>query len=159
MRHHLKNMESRVLFICTGNYYRSRFAEAVFNHLAEARGLPWRAFSRGLAIHLVPPEFLLSPHTHEHLAAREIDVRHTAPGRAQLSEEDLSSAEIVVALKDDEHRPMIRTQFPDWEDRIIFWDIADQPEQRPNEGLAATERMVERLIADLEGRMALESVA
>ena len=40
-----------LLFICTGNYYRSRFAEAVFNHHAKQRGLPWRAFSRGLAIH------------------------------------------------------------------------------------------------------------
>ena len=44
---------ARVLFVCTGNYYRSRFAEAVFNHLAAARGLPWRAVSRGLAVHLV----------------------------------------------------------------------------------------------------------
>jgi protein-tyrosine phosphatase len=159
LRHNSKNMESRVLFICTGNYYRSRFAEAVFNHHAEALGLPWRAFSRGLAIHLVPPEFLLSPHTHEHLASRAIQVRHTAPGRAQLTEEDLTSSEIVIALKDDEHRPMIRKLFPHWEDRIVFWDIADQPEQRPNEGLAATEKMVQRLIAELASRMELERAA
>ncbi len=152
-------MESRVLFICTGNYYRSRFAEAVFNHHAVMRGLPWRAFSRGLAIHLVPPGFMLSPHTHEHLAAREIDLSHTAPGRAALTEEDLASSEIIIALKDDEHRPMIRDQFPDWENRITFWDIADQPEQRPNEGLAATEKMVEALIAELAGRVALDRAA
>ena len=29
-----------------------------------------------LAIHLVPPQFLLSPHTHQHLVARNMDVRH-----------------------------------------------------------------------------------
>jgi hypothetical protein len=81
-----KIMENRVLFICTGNYYRSRFAEAVFNHHAEALGLRWRAFSRGLAIHLVPPGFVLSPHTLEHLKARRMEVRHTAPDRRQLTQ-------------------------------------------------------------------------
>src|SRR5579884_2286819 len=39
-----------VLFLCTGNYYRSRFAEALFDAVAVGRGLDWRAESRGLAI-------------------------------------------------------------------------------------------------------------
>ena len=39
-----------VLFLCTGNYYRSRFAEAVFNSVAARMGLSWRASSRGLAL-------------------------------------------------------------------------------------------------------------
>ena len=39
-----------VLFLCTGNYYRSRFAESLFNSVAGKMGLPWRASSRGLAL-------------------------------------------------------------------------------------------------------------
>ena len=39
-----------VLFLCTGNYYRSRYAEIVFNWLARRQGLTWQADSRGLAI-------------------------------------------------------------------------------------------------------------
>ena len=38
-----------VLFLCTCNYYRSRFAEIVFNHKARKAGLDWQATSRGLA--------------------------------------------------------------------------------------------------------------
>jgi len=40
----------RLLFLCTGNYYRSRFAELLFNALAPAHDLPWQAFSRGVAL-------------------------------------------------------------------------------------------------------------
>jgi hypothetical protein len=39
-----------VLFLCTGNYYRSRFAEILFNSVAGKMGLPWKASSRGLAL-------------------------------------------------------------------------------------------------------------
>ena len=38
-----------LLFLCTGNYYRSRYAEELFNHRAAPAGLNWRAQSRGLA--------------------------------------------------------------------------------------------------------------
>ena len=39
-----------MLFLCTGNYYRSRFAEELFNHRAARDGLSWVAQSRALAI-------------------------------------------------------------------------------------------------------------
>ena len=42
--------QKSVLFLCTGNYYRSRFAEVLFNSVADRMGLPWRASSRGLAL-------------------------------------------------------------------------------------------------------------
>ena len=45
-----KRTNKTVLFLCTGNYYRSRFAEVLFNSVAGKMGLPWRASSRGLAL-------------------------------------------------------------------------------------------------------------
>lgn len=39
-----------VLFLCTGNYYRSRFAEIYFNWHAPQQGLLWKAVSRGLGL-------------------------------------------------------------------------------------------------------------
>ena len=40
----------QVLFLCSANFYRSRFAEHLFNHLAPEAGLKWRAQSRGLMV-------------------------------------------------------------------------------------------------------------
>ena len=136
--------ENLVLFICTGNYYRSRFAEAVFNHIAERRKLPWRAFSRGLMAHLAPGP--ISEHTQLGLLARGIRMRHTAPGSVQLSEKDLQAASIVIALKDEEHRPMMIDQYPQWADKLFYWDVTDIPAVLPQEALPAIEEEVRKLI-------------
>lgn len=60
----------KILFLCTGNYYRSRFAEHFFNDLARQQQLKWFADSRGLAIergiHNVGP---ISSHTIKGLRA------------------------------------------------------------------------------------------
>src|SRR5260370_26230012 len=45
-----RQRQKNVLFLCTGNYYRSRFAEILFNSVAGKMGLPWRASSRGLPL-------------------------------------------------------------------------------------------------------------
>jgi protein-tyrosine phosphatase len=46
----MQRQENAVLFLCTDNYYRSRYAEILFNSVARKMGLPWRASSRGLAL-------------------------------------------------------------------------------------------------------------
>ncbi len=43
-------MPHEVLFVCTGNYYRSRFAELFFTARAAQAGLPWAAQSRGFIL-------------------------------------------------------------------------------------------------------------
>jgi protein-tyrosine phosphatase len=136
----------RLLFICTGNFYRSRFAEAVFNHIAEERGLHWWAFSRGLAIHWA--EGYISEHTRQALAHRKIELRHTGAGRVQLSEADLQSADLIIALKDEEHRPMLTCMFPAWTSKVVFWDVSDLPHS-PDVALPAIEREVRKLADEL----------
>jgi len=143
-------VSKRVLFICTGNYYRSRFAEAVFNYQAEKDAMGWRAFSRGLAIHMAPDSPLMSEHTSAALAARGIDLCHTGPIRVQLSEDDLLAADCIVALKEVEHRPMFIRQFPSWTERVIFWKVSDLDEAQASEALPAIERNVTELLAILK---------
>ena len=35
--------QKTILFLCTGNYYRSRLAEILFVSVARKMGLPWSA--------------------------------------------------------------------------------------------------------------------
>jgi len=139
----------RVLFICTGNFYRSRFAEAVFNHRAAAAGSTWRAFSRGLAVHLVEGD--LSPYTAAALGERGIPLSCTGPTRAALSEEDLAAADCVIALQESEHRPYMEELFPRWANRITYWHVGDLDDCCADKALTAIEHQVEALIAGLDG--------
>lgn len=138
---------NKLLFVCTGNYYRSRFAEALFNHLAELHGLEWRAFSRGLAIHYAEGD--LSPHTQEELERRSIPLHYTGLTRVTLQEEDLERAALVIALKEEEHRPMMREQFPAWERRIRYWNVHDVDVWTSKQALPVIDRLVNDLIDTL----------
>ncbi|HVU39130.1 MAG TPA: low molecular weight phosphatase family protein [Opitutales bacterium] len=133
----------RVLFLCSGNYYRSRYAEALFNHFARAAGWPWRAFSRGLSTHLVDGD--ISPHTRQVLLRRGIALRQTAPGRRPLSRADLAAAAHIVALKESEHRPIMRARFPKHAARVEYWKVHDLDASLPAATLAHIEKEVLQL--------------
>jgi protein-tyrosine phosphatase len=139
-----------ILFLCTGNYYRSRYAEALFNHEAVRRGLGWRACSRGLAVHLAPPGGL-SPHTARRLQERAIPFTHTGSDPMQVSEADLARAGRVIALKGTEHRAWMARLHPSWLDRIEYWEISDLDAATPEVALAAIEAHVSALLDELEG--------
>ena len=137
----------QLLFLCSGNYYRSRFAEAVFNHLAIQRNLPWRAFSRGLAIWMAEGD--LSTWTEEALQQRGIERSLTGPTRVHLSEADLQRAHKIIAVKEAEHRPMMRDQFPAWEQRVDYWTIDDLDCAQPEDALPLLEARVHELATAL----------
>ena len=138
---------NRILFICTGNFYRSRFAEAVFNHHAELRRLPWTAFSRGLAIHLA--EGTLSPLTLQALEERKIDLRHTGPDRNELLETDFPQSTRQIALDRNEHLVMMHSQFPAWAERIEYWEVPDVEFQSHLAALPEIERRILRLLEEI----------
>ena len=143
-------MHRQVLFLCTGNYYRSRFAEILFNHLADARGLNCRADSRGLARDFgtwnVGP---ISPYTLAALSNRKISCP-SSRNPMHCSEEDLKNADLVIALKEAEHRPMLAKHFPGWEDRVEYWHVHDLDAATADVALEE----IAQLVTALVGRMA-----
>jgi protein-tyrosine phosphatase len=122
-----------VLFLCTGNYYRSRFAEEVFNHYARRDGLKWIARSRALAIERgannVGP---LSPFAMQGLRERSLVAHGANRLPQQCTTTDLEAADRIVALKESEHRPLIVERFPGWEHCMEYWQVDDVDMAHPH---------------------------
>lgn len=138
-----------VLFLCTGNYYRSRFAQAVFNDLAAKRKLPWRAFSRGLWLQPGINPGKLSIYTQRELEKRKLPLSLAGEEPLPLTREDLERADRVIALKEEEHRPMMRRKFPDCEDTVTYWSVHDLDCSTPEEALPEILERVKCLLDDL----------
>ncbi len=124
-----KRCEKTLLFLCTGNYYRSRFAEVLFNSVAGKMGLPWRASSWGLAlergVNNVGPMAVEAIRALEALGVRaEVAVTRFP---AQVTTDDLEGADRVVALKQAEHLPLLEERFPAWAEKVEFWHVDDAP--------------------------------
>jgi protein-tyrosine phosphatase len=143
-----KRSEKTVLFLCTGNYYRSRFAEVLFNAVAGKMGLPWRASSRGLAlergVNNVGPMAASAVKALEALGVRAAEAVTRLP--AQVTTDDLERADRVVALKHAEHLPLLQERFPAWAEKVEFWHVDDAPEV-----LGLIEQEVMGLVARLLG--------
>src|SRR3984957_19914426 len=120
-----KRSERTVLFLCTGNYYRRRFAEVLFNSVAGKMGLPWRASSRGLAlergVNNVGPMAVVAVDALEAMAIRAIEDVARFP--MQATADEFEKAGWVVALKEAEHLPLLQEKFPGWAEKVEFWQV------------------------------------
>jgi protein-tyrosine phosphatase len=125
-----RRSEKKVLFLCTGNYYRSRFAEVLFNLVAGKMGLPWQASSRGLAlergVNNVGPMAASAITALEAMGVRAAEAVTRLP--AQVTTDDLERAALIVALKHAEHLPLLQERFPAWVEKVEFWHVDDAPE-------------------------------
>lgn len=140
-----------ILFLCSGNYYRSRYAELLFNHLAGQRGLGWRASSRGLSVDRSNNPGPIAKPTLAALARSGITPPQSDTERypAQVSEAELAGAKRVVAVKEAEHRPLLAERFPGWEERVIYWHVHDLDKAGAEEALGALDELVAGLVDDL----------
>lgn len=140
----------KLLFLCTGNYYRSRFAEHFFNDLAQKQGLDWQADSRGLAlergINNVGP---ISPYAIAFLAELGITVPETERFPLQATDADFANADKIIALDESEHRPLMGDRYPDWEEAVEYWLVHDVHMTPATTALPAIEKRIRQLITEL----------
>ena len=140
------------LFVCTGNYYRSRFAEHLFAHLAEKQGIPWSADSAGLGVEWAS-KVNVGPISKVAVASlEERGIRITGPRMPRsMTLQDLEAAERIILLDEPEHRPMMQEQFPGWADhqRVTYWKVLDVPPSEAFHPMDAIEPLVRELVEEL----------
>ncbi len=152
---------TRILFLCTGNYYRSRYAEVRFDMLATRAGLPHRAASRGLRVDFaqkfnkgpISPDALSRLSTFDLPGMSIRSTRSTWPTLHRMPMDvmpaDFEHSLKVIALKLEEHRPMMLERFPAWADRIEYWLVNDVPPTEAYDPLKEIDRLVAELVERL----------
>ena len=142
-------MNANILFICTGNYYRSRFAEILFNHLAAQSNSPMTSFSRGLKL-WNGNEGPLSRHTKAYMEQKQIDLDPFLRMPVSLSLQDMKTASRIIAMDKTEHKVLMLDQFPDWADKIEYWQFEDDYIKAPEEVLPALDKQVVKLVEEIK---------
>ena len=142
----------KLLFLCSGNYYRSRFAEEYFNHLAHKNGLNWKAHSLGLSQNMPSPTNpgSISVHTLEALKARNIEGQNVDRFPAQVEDHHFSQHDMIVALSEAEHKPMLKERFHQHLPKISFLEVGDLPLESPDQAISKIAGHVEEMIDDLD---------
>ena len=139
-----------ILFICTGNYYRSRFAEIYFNHLVAQEKLTHRAFSRGLEVFKGWNIGNISPNTVRWLERQGVPLPELMSEPQQIQDADFTEADLVIALDESEHKPMMQQYFPAWAENIVYWNFEDVQFVNPNQMLPELEKKIILFVKDLK---------
>lgn len=143
------HMNHNILFICTGNYYRSRFSEILFNHLSVQNHSQMSSFSRGLKL-WSGNKGPLSPHTKSYMEQKQIGLDNHMRMPISLTLQDLKSASRIIAMDKTEHKVLMLDQFPDWAEKIEYWQFEDDYIKAPEEVLPALEKQVVKLVEELK---------
>ncbi len=146
------NLMKRILFLCTGNYYRSRFCEEYFNHQAGRRGLLWRAGSRGLApdVTVFRNPGPLSPKTFDALRALGVGLDENLRYPLAVCPFDLIAADRAIALSQREHEPMAESLFPAHKQVIEYWEVGDVEIESPTNAIEKMIGLTDRLLDEIE---------
>jgi protein-tyrosine phosphatase len=143
----------KLLFLCTANYYRSRFAEMFFNHLAVQHQLNWMADSRGIVTSLGADNTgVISENTINGLRSRGVDIGDNHRSPIQVQTQDFEQADLVIALDEQEHRLYMERWFPDWMDRIEYWQVGDLHITTAEEALSMADVEIRALVQRLSSQ-------
>ncbi|AKG20890.1 arsenate-mycothiol transferase ArsC [Calothrix sp. 336/3] len=141
----------KILFLCTGNYYRSRFSEHLFNHFAAQHELNWRADSRALALERgINNVGAISRYALLELKLRGISITPEERYPQQVQEEDFQTANLAIALDEEEHRPLMIERFPEWVNQIDYWLVHDAHITLPPLALKQIEKNILQLVDRLQ---------
>jgi protein-tyrosine phosphatase len=137
--------QKQVLFICTGNYYRSRFAEALFNQKVGEAHLDWHAISRGL--NLVPWQLGISKYAQQELTKRGVTKALMTGGPKRLTKQDVMKSDRIIVMDEAEHRSLFERNYS--VANVQYWHIPDVGKLKAPQACALMSDNIEQLISEL----------
>ncbi|WP_224484230.1 arsenate reductase/protein-tyrosine-phosphatase family protein [Robertkochia aurantiaca] len=138
-----------ILFLCTGNYYRSRFAEILLNEIAKEENIPAKISSRGLRIS-ANNKGALSPYTTIYMSKLGIDLGPYLRMPLAFEPEKIDAHTRIIALDEEEHRPMLEKNFAQIAPRVEYWNFVDEYIVGPETVLPELEKKVRDLVIELK---------
>ncbi len=145
----------RVLFLCTGNYYRSRLAEELLRYEARKAELEIECDSAGLGNIPSPsnpgPIGVAALH---YLQALGISSSSLVRYPKKCTASDLQAADIIVCMNEREHREMFERQARPLLDhkRVVYWRVPDVEEDPDLIGPGLIDGEVRGLLARLSDK-------
>lgn len=141
-----------ILFVCSGNYYRSRFAEEYFNYFAIKNQIPWKAYSKGLSQNMPSPNNPgpISAHTLDSLSDRGIPGLETNRFPKPIMKEDFQEYHKIIAMSELEHKPMIEKRFLVHADKVGYFEVGDLPLEDPKKAMPRIASLVNELLEKVE---------
>ena len=104
----------KILFVCTGNSYRSPVAEAL---LKKVRG-DLEVKSAG-----THPAGMIAPNAKKFLE-KENALKNLKGAPEEINQKNLGEYDLIIAMKQN-HKNEILRRYPQMEDRIQVWNIND----------------------------------
>ena len=135
----------KVLFLCLENLDHSRFSEIYFNHLAGDAKLNWQSFSRIFKAEKTDFEKSYSI-ARRRLEKLGIDDTPALQNPYEVTVEDLRRSDLRVALYQPKNLNPFSDHFPEWLDRIEFWQIPDVQNVEAKQTFITVEQQIEKLI-------------
>jgi protein-tyrosine phosphatase len=150
----------RILFLCTGNYYRSRLAEELLRYNAKKADLEIECDSAGLG--KIPNPSNPGPigiAALEYLQKRGISSLSLARYPKQWTPSDIQTADIIVCMNEREHRVMFERQARPFlnHGQTVFWRIPDVGEDPDLMGPGLIDGEVRGLLEKLKDRHFVEN--
>ena len=138
----------KVLFVCTANIHRSRFAEEVFNFFCTKHNKDYHAFSAGLRVGDYSYRKIYFP------ALENLKVFNIIPKRPNdlskhIKDVNLENYDKIICMDEDEHKPMVNSDPKLSNYNFEYWNITDMPKVDSDVSLPLCYKKVENLLNEM----------
>ncbi len=147
---HISNFVNmnKVLFIGTGDKFRSKFSAIYFNARCEEKGLKMQAFSAGFTVDSMKDR--IDESVLEYLAFMGIIVEEDDLRSNKLNEIYLNNCSKIICMDMEEHLTFLRQKYPLFVRHATYWHYPNDKMKSAWTTLPLIKKEIDHLIASYE---------